>query len=59
MGLVVALQPRDEELLWLVTALDTEGLEAGVRALDERTLEDAYAVAAGGEGVEKLPLHRP
>ena len=58
-GLVVALQPRDEELLWLVTALDTEGLEAGVRALDERTLEDAYAVAAGGEGVEKLPLHRP
>ena len=56
---MVALQPRDEELLWLVTALDTEGLEAGVRALDERTLEDAYAVAAGGEGVEKLPLHRP
>ena len=56
-GLVVALQPRDEELLWLVTALDEQGLEAGVRALDERTLRDAYAVAAAEGGrVEKLPL---
>ena len=59
-ALVVALQPRDEELLWLVTALDEEGLEAGVRALDERTLRDAYAVAAAGGGrVEKLPLPGP
>jgi hypothetical protein len=55
-GLMLALQPRAEELLWIVTALDEEGLEAGVRALDERKLRDAFAVAATGNRVEKLPL---
>lgn len=55
-GLVFALQPRAEELLWVVTALDQRGLEAGVRALDERKLRDAFAVAATGDRVEKLPL---
>jgi hypothetical protein len=55
-GLVFALQPRAEELLWVVTALDEKGLEAGVRALDERKLRDAFAVAATGDHVEKLPL---
>ncbi|HEV7845430.1 MAG TPA: DUF4430 domain-containing protein [Thermoleophilaceae bacterium] len=55
-GLVFALQPRAEELVWVVTALDESGLEAGVRALDERKLRDAFAVAATGDRVEKLPL---
>jgi hypothetical protein len=55
-GLVLALQPRAEELVWIVTALDAAGLEAGVRALDARKLRDAFAVAATGERVEKLPL---
>ena len=55
-GLVLALQPRAEELVWIVTALDEEGLEAGVRALDESRLRDAFAVAATGGRVEKLPL---
>ena len=55
-GLVLALQPRAEELVWIVTALDEQGLDAGVRALDERDLRDAFAVAASSEGVEKLPL---
>jgi uncharacterized protein DUF4430 len=58
-GLVVALQPRADELVWLVTALDRQGLEAGVRALDEESLRDAFAVAATGDRVEKLPLVRP
>jgi hypothetical protein len=58
-GLVVALRPRDDELLWLVTALDEEGLRAGVRALDQRRLRDAYAVAAAGDRVDKLPLRTP
>lgn len=58
-GLVLALRPRDEELLWLVTALDQKGLEAGVRALDRASLRDAYAVAAGGRTVQKLPLSEP
>jgi hypothetical protein len=55
-GLVLALQPRADELVWIVTALDDEGLEAGVRALDERKLRNAFAVAATGDRVEKLPL---
>jgi hypothetical protein len=55
-GLVLALQPRAEELVWIVTALDEEGLDAGVGALGERSLRDAFAVAATGDGVEKLPL---
>jgi len=55
-GLVLALQPRAEELVWIVTALDAQGLEAGVRALDESKLRDAFAVAANGARVEKLPL---
>ncbi len=55
-GLVLALQPRAEELVWIVTALDDEGLAAGVRALDERKLRNAFAVAATGRRVEKLPL---
>ena len=55
-GLVLAMQPRAEELVWIVTALDDEGLEAGVRALDEGKLRDAFAVAATGDEVEKLPL---
>jgi hypothetical protein len=55
-GLVLALQPRAEELVWLVTALDDEGLAAGVRALDQQKLRDAFAVAVTGDQVEKLPL---
>jgi hypothetical protein len=55
-GVVLALQPRAEELVWIVTALDERGLEAGVRALDEDKLRDAFAVAATGDRVEKLPL---
>jgi hypothetical protein len=55
-GLVFALQPRADELAWLVTALDEQGLEAGARALDAGKLRDAFAVAATGDNVEKLPV---
>jgi hypothetical protein len=55
-GIVLALQPQAEELVWIVTALDQKGLDAGVRALSERSLRDAFAVAATGDRVEKLPL---
>ena len=55
-GLVLAMRPRDDELVWLVTALDERGLEAGVRALREGRLRDAFAVAVTGRTVEKLPL---
>jgi hypothetical protein len=55
-ALVAALRPRADELLWLVTALDNEGLTAGVAALRENRLRDAFAVAVTGRKVEKLPL---
>jgi len=55
-ALVAALRPQEEELLWLVTALDQAGLAAGVAALEERRLRDAFAVAVTGRRVEKLPL---
>ena len=55
-GLVLAMRPRADELVWLVTALDERGLEAGVRALREGRLRDAFAVAVTGPTVEKLPL---
>ena len=55
-ALVAALRPRDDELIWLVTALDEEGLAAGVAALREKPLRDAFAVAVTGRTVEKLPL---
>jgi hypothetical protein len=58
-GLVLAMRPRDDELVWLVTALDERGLEAGVRALTANRLRDAFAVAVTGRAVEKLPLPVP
>jgi hypothetical protein len=58
-GLVFAMQPRAEELVWVVTALDDAGLDAGARALDAGKLRDAFAVAASGNSVEKLPVVKP
>jgi len=55
-ALVAALRPRADELLWLVTSLDAKGLAAGVKALRENALRDAFAVAVTGPVVEKLPL---
>jgi hypothetical protein len=55
-ALVAALRPRAEELVWLVTALDRAGLAAGVAALGEKQLRNAFAVAVTGRTVEKLPL---
>jgi hypothetical protein len=57
-ALVAAMRPRADELVWLVTSLDAEGLAAGVRALREDALRDAFAVAVTGRTVEKLPLER-
>jgi hypothetical protein len=57
-GIVAATRPTDGELVWLVIALDNEGLEAAARALDERRLQNAFAVAATGDEVEQLPLER-
>ena len=53
---MAALRPTRDELVWLVTGLDEDALEAGARALTERRLRDAFAVAVTGQKVEKLPL---
>jgi hypothetical protein len=58
-GLIVALRPRAEELVWIVTGLDDDALLAGARALREGRLRDAFAVAVTGDSVEKLPLESP
>jgi len=55
-GLVLAMRPRADELVWVVTALDRAGLAAGVKALRADKLRDAFSVAATGSTVEKLPL---
>jgi hypothetical protein len=55
-GIVLAMRPLEEELVWLATGLDEKGVEAAARALDEDKLRDAFAVAVDGRTVEKLPL---
>jgi len=55
-GLVAALRPSDTELVWLVTGVESAGVEHAARALDRSSLRDAFAVAAGAGEREKLPL---
>ena len=55
-GLVAALRPADEEVVWLITALDDAGLERAASALDRRMLRDGFAVGVGSGTTDKLPL---
>jgi hypothetical protein len=55
-GLVAALAPAEDQIVWLVTGTDERGVTAAAAALREPALRDAYAVAAGRGGVERLPL---
>jgi hypothetical protein len=55
-GLVAAIRPSEEDLLWLVTGVDEQGVERAAEALDRRTLRDAFAVVVTADGVQKLPL---
>jgi hypothetical protein len=55
-GIVAATRPSGDDLVWLVTGLDERGVETAAAALDERKLRNAFAVAATGRVVEKLPL---
>jgi hypothetical protein len=55
-GLVAAMRPTEEDLLWLVTGVDEQGVERAADALNTRDLRDAFAVAVTEEGVVKLPL---
>lgn len=55
-GLVAALRPADRQLVWLVTGLDDAGVSRAAGALRRSALRDAFAVAVGPRGSEKLPV---
>lgn len=55
-GLVAALRPTDDELLWLVTGVDEAGVAAAAAALRPHDLRYAFAIAVEGSRVVKLPL---
>jgi hypothetical protein len=55
-GLVAAMRPADEEILWLVTGSDEAGVDRAARSLRRDALRDAFAVAAEPDGPKKLPL---
>ena len=55
-GLVAALAPGEDQVVWLVTGTDERGVGAAAATLREHALRDAYAVAAGPGGVERLPV---
>ena len=55
-GLVAALAPADEQVVWLVTGVDERGVARAARALDPADLRDAYAVAATPAATVRLPV---
>lgn len=55
-GILAALRPRDDELLWLVTGGDEAGVRRAAAVLGTARTRDAFAVAAPPAGIEKLPL---
>jgi hypothetical protein len=55
-GLVAAVKPTSEDLVWVVTGVDEAGVERASRALSSTALLDAYAVAVTADGVQKIPL---
>jgi len=55
-GLIAALRPTDEELVWLVTGVGDEGVEAAADTLRAPALRDAFAVAVADGRVSRLPL---
>lgn len=55
-GIVAALRPTDDELLWLVTGGSRAGVDSAARAFRRDSLRDAFAVAAAGGAPLPLPF---
>jgi hypothetical protein len=55
-GLVAATALEEQALVWLVTGLEDVGVQAAAAILDERSLRNAFAVAATADGPLKLPV---
>jgi uncharacterized protein DUF4430 len=55
-GLIAAVRPNEEELVWVVTGIDEAAVDAAAGALREEDLRDRFAVAVTDGEVEPLPL---
>lgn len=55
-GLVAALLPRDDELVWVITGGSEAAVGRAARAFDARRLRDAFAVAVPPGEAVRLPL---
>ena len=55
-GVIAARAPSEEEIVWIVTAVDERGVERAAGRLDERALRNAFAVAVTPDGVKRLPV---
>jgi hypothetical protein len=55
-GLVAAMRPTEEDLLWFVTGINLPGVEKAAHALTPRALRGAYAVIATDDGLERIPV---
>ena len=55
-GLLAATENESSGVVWVVTGVDDAGVERAARALDERKLHGAYAVAELPEETLRLPV---
>jgi Domain of unknown function (DUF4430) len=55
-GLVAALAPSEDQVVWVITGVDDAGVERAASSLDSHTLRDAFAVAATPGGDKPLPV---
>ena len=55
-GLVAAQRPTEEDLLWVVTGVDDEGVERAARALGSPNLRDAFALVVTPRDLVKVPV---
>lgn len=55
-GLVAAMRPTEEDVMWLVTGVDDVGVARAARALNTEDLRDAFAVVVTDQGVQRIPL---
>jgi uncharacterized protein DUF4430 len=55
-GLVAATAAEGSQPVWVITGLNDAGVEAAARALDKKSLNNAYAVAVTPSGDVRLPV---
>jgi hypothetical protein len=55
-GLIAATAQEGSSPVWIVTGLDDAGTEAAAKALDSKTLRNAFAVVVTPSGTQKLPI---